>query len=52
MSDKYQSSNDFYGCFLGRYASINKFGKVLLFPIILLGYSVFVTMDFLFSKGD
>ena len=47
---KYEASNDFYECFLGKESEINLLGKIVLFPILILSYFTWLSLDFLFVK--
>ncbi len=49
---KYDASNTFYECFLGKEADINLFGKIALFPFIILCYAMWLCLDFLFAKNE
>ena len=49
---KYKASNDFYECFLGKDSDINRLGKVILFIPLILCYSVWLSLDFLFVKNE
>ncbi len=49
---KYQASNDFYECFLGKEADINLFGKIVLYPFLIIGFAMWRCLDFLFVKNE
>ncbi len=48
VNDKYELSNTFYNCFIGKLSEINIVAKVALYPIFILGYFVWLSLDFLF----
>jgi hypothetical protein len=49
---KYEASNEFYECFLGKDGDINLFGKILLYPLLISCYFVWLSLDFLFVKNE
>lgn len=47
---KYEASNAFYECFLGKESDLNLFGKIMLFPLLIICFTVWRCLDFLFVK--